>query len=114
MIKPKRSKTVMRRHVATAVAALGSSLMAPMAFAIEFDTGNPDVKLNWDNRVGYTTAFRLKGQSPGLINTPPGTVSQDDGDRSFNKGIISNRFDLFSQLVGTYKDFGFRVSGAAW
>ena len=114
MMKRKLPKATKRRQALAAVAALGSSLMAPMALAIDIDTGNPDVKLNWDNRVGYSTAFRLKGQSAGLINTPPGTVSQDDGDRSFNKGIISNRFDLFSQLVGTYKDFGFRLSGAGW
>ena len=114
MMKRKLPKTTKRRQALGVVAALGASLMAPMALAIDFDTGNPDAKLNWDSRVGYSTAFRLKGQSAGLTDTRPVTVSQDDGDRSFNKGIISNRVDLFSQLVGTYKDVGFRLSGAAW
>lgn len=97
-----------------AVAALGSGLAAPMALAFDIDTANPDLKLNWDSRVGYSTAVRLKGQAPGLVNTPPVTVSQDDGDRSFNTGFISQRIDAFSQLVATYKDFGVRFSGAAW
>ena len=97
-----------------AVAALGSGLAAPMALAFDIDTGNADLKLNLDTRVGYSTAYRVKGQSANLVDTPPGTVSQDDGDRSFNKGFISHRFDLFSQLVANYKDVGARLSGAAW
>ena len=113
-MKLKLPKITKSGQVLAAVAALGSSLVAPTAFAFDIDTGNPDVKLNWDNRVGYSTAYRLNGQSPGLINTPPGTINQDDGDRSFNKGFISHRLDLFTQLVGTYKDVGFRLSGAAW
>lgn len=114
MMRDKQSNPSKMRHVAAAVAALGVGLLAPLAQAIEIDTGNPDIKLNWDTRVGYSTAYRLKSQSPGLANTPPGTVSQDDGDRSFDKGIISNRIDLFSQAVATYKDFGGRLSGAGW
>ncbi len=86
----------------------------PAALAFEIDTGNPDARLNWGNRIGYSTAYRLENQSAGLVDTRPATVSQDDGDRSFNKGIISSRIDLFSQLVGTYKDVGVRLSGAAW
>ena len=113
-MKRKPFETTKRRHAMAAVAALGSGLVAPMALAFDIDTGNADLKLNLDTRVGYSTAYRVKGQSANLADTPPGTVSQDDGDRSFNKGFISHRFDLFSQLVANYKDVGARLSGAAW
>src|ERR1700704_5234708 len=91
-----------------------SSVLVQSAFAFEFETGNPDLKLRWDNTVRYTLADRVHGQSSNLINGPI-TTNQDDGDRSFNKGVISNRLDLFSEFEVTYKNnFGARVSAAAW
>ena len=113
-MRQKLSWTANRRHAIAAVTALGTSLIAPMALALDVDTGNPDVKFDWNNHVGYSTAWRLKDPSAGLINTPPVTVSQDDGDRSFKKGIISERVDLFSEMDLRYGDFGARVSGAGW
>lgn len=93
--------------VALAVAALA---VLPGALAFEIDTGNTDVKLRWDNAVKYSTAFRVKERSPGLTND----ANQDDGNRNFGKGLISNRVDLLSELDLTYKNVGARVSGAAW
>jgi len=52
------------------------------------------VKLRWDNTLKYSDAFRLKDQSRRLIADP----NSDDGDRNFDKGIISNRLDLLSEL----------------
>jgi hypothetical protein len=94
--------------------ALTSIIAAPIAQAFEIDTGNPDVKMHWDNTVKYSAAWRLKGQSNALINNPPTTVNQDDGDRNFNTGVISSRFDLYSEFDVTYKEWGARLSGAAW
>jgi hypothetical protein len=113
-MRQKLSKITKRRYAVAAMTALGSSLVAPMVLAFDIDTGNPDLKLNWNNRIGYSTAYRLNDQSPVLMNTLPGTLNQDDGDRSFNKGIISSRVDLFTEVVATYNDFGARLSGAAW
>ena len=54
------------------------------------------------------------GQTVGQLRGPR-VLYQDDGDRSFNKGVISNRLDLFSEFEVTYKNnFGARVSAAAW
>ncbi|MTV37004.1 DUF1302 family protein [Duganella radicis] len=91
-------------------AALVQMAATPVAGATEFDTGNPDLKLRWDNTVKYSGAVRLKVQSPGLIVD----ANTDDGDRNFNKGLINNRIDLLSELDLAYKDSGLRVAGAAW
>jgi hypothetical protein len=107
-----------RRGRAQAVVTAGQLLpaivlafVASSTHATQIDTGNPDVSLRWDNTVKYSTAVRVKGADDALLTNP----NLDDGDRNFGKGIVSNRFDLLSELDFSYqKRFGFRVSGAAW
>ncbi|SFB34619.1 Protein of unknown function [Collimonas sp. OK607] len=92
-------------------AAVLASQGAMSAHAFEIESGNPDVKIHWDNTLKYSTAFRLKDASGTLLADP----NQDDGDRNFGKGVISNRVDLLSEFDVKYKDhMGVRVSGAAW
>ncbi len=92
--------------IAAMIAGTG---MVPAAQAFEFDTGT-DVKARWDNTFRYSAARRLSGQSPALLSN----INTDDGNRNFDTGLISNRFDLLSELDVTYKSMGLRVSGAAW
>ncbi|CAN7340339.1 DUF1302 domain-containing protein [Variovorax sp. LjRoot178] len=81
------------------------------AFAIEFDTGNPDLSVRWDNTIKYSAAARLRGQDSALLRRP----NNDDGDRNFNKGLISNRLDLLTELDAVYaKRHGLRFSAAGW
>jgi hypothetical protein len=102
--------------------AVASLLAMASAQAFEIDTGNPDVKLRWDNTVKYSTALRLNSASPALATTrfgPTGVVgpnnpNQDDGDNNFNTGLVSNRLDLFSEMDLQVGNLGARVSGAAW
>ena len=92
-------------------AALVLALVASGAYAADFDTGIPELSLRWDNTVKYSAARRLAQPLPSLLGNP----NTDDGDRNFHKGLISNRFDLFSELDLVYKNtMGFRLSGAAW
>ena len=107
-------KAVQEPSLICIICGMSSALFAQSAFAFDIETDNPDLKLRWDNTVRYSTAWRVKGQSPLLINSPPATTNQDDGDRSFNKGLISNRLDLFSEFDASFRNFGARVSGAAW
>lgn len=104
---------------ATSLIAAGYSLAAPI------DVGNPDIKLRWDNTVKYSAGMRVKNQSDTLTQNVPATASSgagpaalngDDGDRNFKRGrLISNRFDLLSEMDMVFRDdFGFRLSGAAW
>lgn len=113
-----------KRPVALAIGVLISvgglwSLSTGKAFAVEFDTGNPDVKVRWDNTVKYSAAARVGKRSDALVtdNLPANqnTINLDDGNRNFARGPISNRFDLLSELDVSYKSrFGARVSAAAW
>lgn len=104
----------------TALAA--AALLATGAHAFEVDTGNPDFKLRWDNTVKYSLAARMKSRSPGLSQTVfgptgivgPNNINQDDGNNNFNRGLVSNRLDLLSELDASYGDVGARISGAAW
>lgn len=100
-----------RKILGSAVAvALASMVTVPSAHAFELNTGNPDLKVRWDNTLKYNAASRLESQSPAIT---AGT-NLDDGDRNFNKGLISNRLDLLSEFDAIYKDVGLRLSGAAW
>lgn len=88
-----------------------AALMAAQANAFEFDTGNPDFSLRWDNTFRYGAAFRVKDQNPTMLRNS----NADDGDRNFNKGLISNRIDILSELDAVYnKQFGARISAAGW
>lgn len=97
------------------VIALAISLaVTPTAQAVKIDTGNRHVKLRWDNTLKYSGAYRVEDPSSALTDCGPACTNQDDGDRNFSKGIISNRLDILSEADIVYKNFGARVSGAAW
>ncbi|MEG1768254.1 MAG: DUF1302 domain-containing protein [Comamonas sp.] len=106
----------------TLLAAAAALLASGASSAFEFDSGNPDVKIRWDNTLKYSNAFRLKDRSPGLSTTqfgPAGVVgannqNQDDGNNNFGKGLVSNRADLLSELDITGPNWGGRISAAAW
>ncbi|MBT0962950.1 DUF1302 domain-containing protein [Denitromonas iodatirespirans] len=100
-----------RSTLATAIAASVATLcFAPSAQAMKFDTNNPDLKLRWDNTFKYSAGFRLKDRSDLLVND----ANYDDGDRNFDKGLISNRIDWLTEFDVRYKNIGARLSGAAW
>lgn len=88
-------------------------LCSQAAHAFDIDTGNPDFKLRWDNTVKYSAAWRTQNPSSKLTEGQV-ALNQDDGDRAFKKGLISNRTDILSELDLSFKDFGARLSGAAW
>lgn len=86
------------------------------AQAFQIDTQNPDLRISWDNTIKYSAAFRVEGRSAKLTEASENQSNrnQDDGDRNFDRGLISNRVDLFSEFDAIYKNFGVRLSGAAW
>jgi hypothetical protein len=84
------------------------------AWAIELQTGNPDLELRWDNTIKYSAAWRVKEQSAGLTGLPA-AINQDDGDRNYDKGLVSNRLDLLTEFDAVYaRRYGVRLSGAGW
>lgn len=81
------------------------------AEAFDIPTGNEDLKLRWDNTFRYTLSQRVKKQDQAIINSP----NNDDGDRNFDVGIVSNRLDILSEVDAVYKKlYGVRLSGAGW
>lgn len=110
-----KAERASRRHIPRGfplgvVVGVLAALVAPVTHAFEFSTGQEDLKARWDNTIKYSAARRLKDPSPVLT----ADVNQDDGDRNFKKGLISNRVDLLSEFDLTYRNTGFRLSGAAW
>lgn len=109
------SPHVRRRVAAGTVAGLAGALFVQGAAAFPVDTGNEDLQVRFDNTVRYSTALRVKERDTRVYAGAAGRdVSSDDGDRNFDRGLISNRIDLFSELDAEYKGFGARLSGAAW
>ncbi|WP_454866480.1 DUF1302 domain-containing protein [Pseudomonas umsongensis] len=110
--------TLARRPVSTS-APFAFSLAAALvlcsqaAHAFSVDTGNPDFNLRWDNTVKYSAAWRTQNPSSKLTEGQV-ALNQDDGDRAFKKGLISNRTDILSELDMSFKNVGARLSGAAW
>ena len=103
------------RMAAALVAGLGWAALPSHAFPI--DTGNPDLKLRFDNEVRYNAGWRVQGIDPRMSFSNPGVpVFSAVGDNQFDKGdVILNRFDLLSELDLVYKErSGLRVSAAAW
>lgn len=100
-----------------AIVAFGIwSVTGGSATAFPIDTGNSDVKVYFDNTVKYSAAVRVKDASDAVADNSIGPqANTNDGDLNFRRGLISNRLDLLSELGVTYqRDFGFRISGAAW
>ena len=95
------------RRTTVAVAAL---LTATAGSAMELQTDNPDLKIRWDNTLKLTAAARTSSASEALLES----ANQDDGNRNFSRGLVSNRVDLLSEFDVVYKNFGARISAAGW
>lgn len=107
----------MKKHISVAIRPLqaipaaAALLLSTGGQAAEISTDNPDVALRWDTTVKYSAASRLRQANTALLVNP----NDDDGDRNFSKGLISNRIDLFSEFdVSWQKRLGLRASGAAF
>jgi hypothetical protein len=97
------------RHTAVAAALVAA---AAAANAMEFDTGNPDLAVRWDNTVRFNYAVRAEGRDSKIGNS----ALSDEGTYAFNRGdAVAQRLDLLSEFDLVYKKrHGFRVSGAGW
>lgn len=123
--------TRMRALRLTAMAA--AALAATGAQAVEIQTDNPDWAIRWDNSVRLSTKLRTEKADPALkgsfrqvpTGAPapapatfsfPQALNFNAGDQNFqNRGLVSERVDLFSEFDAIWKrDFGLRLSAAAW
>ena len=87
--------------------------------ALELETGNPDLAVRWDNTVRYNYGVRAHDCDKNICGNGlgAGDYSAHQSDSLFAKkgDVVTNRFDLFSELDVVYKgDSGIRISGQAW
>lgn len=112
---PNRRRTA---RVRAAMVAVTSGLMAAgSAAAFPINTDNNDLRVTLDTTVKYSGGVRTGQRKDNVANSSIGVqANTNDGDMNFNRGsLITNRFDILSELGVTYKnDFGIRVSGAGW
>jgi hypothetical protein len=85
------------------------------ALAMKLDSGNEDVEMRLDTKVGFTGGLRTRGRDTSIAANPAkggALASEYFSDRG---EVYTTRFDLFSEFDFKYRsDHGFRVSGAAW
>lgn len=93
----------------TALAVLAAATLTPAA-AETFTFDGTDFKVTWDNTVKYSVGYRLRDAESSMLTD----TNLDDGNRNFDAGLMSNRVDLLSELTAGTRDYGFRVSAAAW
>lgn len=106
----KQRRSAIAAAVTVAIAGLCSGMLQS-AQAIEIDTGNPDLKVRWDNTFRYNLGYRTEKQDSTIIGNP----NDDDGDRNFGRGIVTNRLDILSEADVVYRQYyGARVSAAGW
>jgi hypothetical protein len=112
-------------HLTWAAAAM---LAAGYTQATELEIDNPDWSLRFDNTIKASTLYRLHDADPALVNSTrllvpgvpasafPQALNFNAGDDNFrNQGVVSKRVDLLTEFDAVFrKDFGLRVSGAAW
>jgi hypothetical protein len=105
-----------------------AALTAMGAQAMELNTGTPDWSVRFDNTVKASTIYRIHDADstladsfrllvPGVpASAFPQALNFNAGDDNFRKkGFVSKRVDLLSEFDAIYrKDFGLRLSGAAW
>ncbi len=102
-----------KRHIAAAVAAtLANAFASGAALAFEFDTGNPDLSVRWDNTPRVNLGWRVESRNDLIGNNQ----LYDEGTYSFDRGdLVTGRVDWYTELDVVYqKRYGARVSAQAW
>jgi hypothetical protein len=102
----------LRRVAAAVAAACAVAFGSGNASAFEFDIGNPDLTIRWDNTVRYNYGVRVENRDNKIGNT----VIADEGTWRFDRGdAVANRFDVLTEVDVVYmKRFGARLSAAGW
>ncbi len=111
----KKSRAVVFTRAALAT-AIGAALPLSSASAMSLDLGSSEWRARWDNTVKYSVAYRLQEQDSAITKDSSGLFPniQSQGDNNFDRGLVSNRLDVFSEFDISTRNYGLRVSGAAW
>ncbi len=106
---PRRASA--QRNLALSIAVAAALTLPAAAGAFEFDTGNEDLSIRFDNTVRANVSVRAESQDDAILANP----NFDDGDRNFDSGSVFTRLDLLSEFDVVWKrSLGFRVSATGW
>jgi hypothetical protein len=107
-----RPQARLRRVAAAVAAACVAALGSSSAAAFEFDTGNPDLTVRWDNTPRINLGWRVEQRNDLIGNNQ----LYDEGTYSFDRGdMVAGRIDWFTELDIVFrKRFGGRVSAQLW
>jgi hypothetical protein len=91
---------------------VAAALALPVtAGAFEWDTGNEDLSIRFDNTVRFNVMSRVADEDEAML----ANWNTDDGARNFPQGSVFTRFDLLTEFdVVWQRSLGFRVSAASW
>jgi len=92
-----------------AVAIAGSLIGSTSAWSMDLSLDNSDVTFNLDTTISYGRIWRVQGQEPANDN-----FNQNDGNRNFNTGLVSEVFKITSDAALSYKNYGAFVRGTAF
>lgn len=87
---------------------IAAAFATPMSGAADLNPGGAWT-VRWDNTLRYSLGYRVESPRADLLGP-----NLDDGNRSLQKGLVSNRFDLLSEFDVQKDGFGLRVSAAGW
>jgi len=108
--RPPRLRHVPGHRAACLAAVVALALPATLG-AFEFDTGNEDLSVRFDNTVRFNVTSRVADEDRAIL----ANWNTDDGDRNFAQGSLFSRLDLLSEFDVIWKRaLGFRVSAASW
>lgn len=105
---PAKKRTALK----TFTTVVGTLMAGASAQAVDLNPGG-DWQVRWDNTVKYSAGYRV-GSPNAALTSGAAKVNNDDGDRNFNTGLISNRVDLLTEFDIQRDGIGLRLSGAAW
>jgi hypothetical protein len=108
--------------------ALAAALAGSGTQALELDLAESDWAVRFDNTIKGGLVYRTQKADPALVDSfrllvpgvpasafPQGLNLNAGNDNFRDRGVVSKRLDLLSELDAVYrKDFGLRLSGAAW
>lgn len=109
----------LRRHPAKKLAAFGASIsifLCVPAFSFEWEKGELSITL--DTTISHGLTWRVQGRDAELIGLSNDgsafSVNADDGNLNYDRGLVSNRSRITSDLELSYRNFGAFIRGNAF
>lgn len=110
-VSNRAGRAIVRKNRTLSVAVAAALALPTAVGAFEFENGNEDLSIRFDNTVRVNVTGRVASQDKAMIANP----NFDDGDRNFDDGATFERIDLLTEFDFVWKKaFGFRVSAASW